>query len=495
MKSTSDFKCVKCNFTTKHRHVYDRHMARKISCVESEKEKIFLCSLCSTPFLTENIMLMHERTCADTLKCPICWEVFKSRTTRHRHIHKNQCTEAMRPVQEEEDSDSDTEVHTFKPPVKKAGQCVHCEKWATYNYSGKKRAYCASCRLPGMVDVQRKTCTECEATASHVLESSEGQKTYFCMKHKPVDSVPSKNRLVKTCAHKDCDKTPTYGLYSYTCALVCKDHVFPGMVEKRKICDLCDKSPVYGLPGCSASRCTEHNIAGYVRQPNKRCAEMTCSDLATHGYLPDDRRVCEFHAGKDMVNIVNRICKNCSIPSVVNHEDLCEYCTPSSSYRPLDKQRNVENFLREQLPEWFQEKYDVRIDRMVSSGCIKERPDFYFDFGHIIIVIEVDEHKHAQRPRICELSRMFDIGQACGGVPVFFIRFNPDAYMCTKKQVDLNVRMSELVKEMQDIRDNWTPEVADDDFSLSVSWCKYMYYDHDDRTIVRVEPELLDLSQ
>jgi hypothetical protein len=80
---------------------------------------------------------------------------------------------------------------------------------------------------------------------------------------------------------------------------------------------------------------------------------------------------------------------------------------------------------------------------------------------------------------------MFDIGQACGGVPVFFLRFNPDKYVCAKKQVDLQDRLEVLVNEMN-IRDNWVPEIKDDDTSLSVAWCKYMYYDNDD--VTRVEP-------
>jgi hypothetical protein len=78
----------------------------------------------------------------------------------------------------------------------------------------------------------------------------------------------------------------------------------------------------------------------------------------------------------------------------------------------------------------------------------------------VVIIVEVDEHQHMSRTHVCETSRMFDIGQACGGVPVFFLRFNPDKYVCAKKQVDLQDRLEVLVNEMQSIRDNWVPEIT-----------------------------------
>jgi hypothetical protein len=46
------------------------------------------------------------------------------------------------------------------PPGKKGGQCHECDKWASYNFPGMVRKYCADCRLPGMIDVRRTmSCT------------------------------------------------------------------------------------------------------------------------------------------------------------------------------------------------------------------------------------------------------------------------------------------------------------------------------------------------
>jgi hypothetical protein len=106
-----------------------------------------------------------------------------------------------------------------------------------------------------------------------------------------------------------------------------------------------------------------------------------------------------------------------------------------------------------------------------------------------MMVVEVDEHKHRGRAQACEDSRMFNVGQVVGGAPVMFLRINPDAYKSVGKNATLEERMQELVKEMDNIRDNWMPDVKNDTDELSMSWCMHMYYDGDDRTIKRVSPQ------
>ena len=42
------------------------------------------------------------------------------------------------------------------------------------------------------------------------------------------------------------------------------------------------------------------------------------------------------------------------------------------------------------------------------------------------------------------------------------------------------------MKEMDNIRDNWMPDVTKESDEMSMSWCMHMYYDGDDRTVRRV---------
>ena len=69
-------------------------------------------------------------------------------------------------------------------------------------------------------------------------------------------------------------------------------------------------------------------------------------------------------------------------------------------------------------------------DIMIDGGiCGKERPDRVYDFGDKIIILECDEHQHQERVCLCEQTRMVNIGQSFGGIPVYFIRWNPDDYI------------------------------------------------------------------
>jgi hypothetical protein len=66
---------------------------------------------------------------------------------------------------------------------------------------------------------------------------------------------------------------------------------------------------------------------------------------------------------------------------------------------------------------------------MIDGGaCGKERPDRIYDLGDKIIVLECDEHQHRDRACLCEQTRMVNIGQSFGGLPTYFIRWNPDDY-------------------------------------------------------------------
>jgi hypothetical protein len=68
-------------------------------------------------------------------------------------------------------------------------------------------------------------------------------------------------------------------------------------------------------------------------------------------------------------------------------------------------------------------------DCIVNQGiCGKERPDRVYELDDKIIILECDEHQHRDRDCICEQTRMINIGQGYGGLPVYFIRWNPDVY-------------------------------------------------------------------
>ncbi len=65
---------------------------------------------------------------------------------------------------------------------------------------------------------------------------------------------------------------------------------------------------------------------------------------------------------------------------------------------------------------------------MGGGACGLERPDFVFDHGTHVTVLEVDEHRHNSYAEACECARMVNLYRAFGGAAVRFVRYNPDEY-------------------------------------------------------------------
>jgi len=64
--------------------------------------------------------------------------------------------------------------------------------------------------------------------------------------------------------------------------------------------------------------------------------------------------------------------------------------------------------------------------------------DFRLDFTYFQVIIEVDENQHKTYGEACELTRLLEVVNAAGGIPLMIFRINPDKY----KQNDVNKNMS-----------------------------------------------------
>jgi hypothetical protein len=115
-------------------------------------------------------------------------------------------------------------VKKVKESMRQAkGLCHDCDKSATFNYKGEQREYCASCRLPGMVDVTVKLCIVCEKPANFCDDAKNG----FCADHAPPDCVFT----WVTCDIPGCDRAPKYGICEGAPLRACELHTVPGMVK------------------------------------------------------------------------------------------------------------------------------------------------------------------------------------------------------------------------------------------------------------------------
>lgn len=66
--------------------------------------------------------------------------------------------------------------------------------------------------------------------------------------------------------------------------------------------------------------------------------------------------------------------------------------------------------------------------QLTETACGRYRPDFVFEAPTHAVMVEVDEHQHARLGYACDAVRMLDIYNSFGGLPIVFVRFNPDEF-------------------------------------------------------------------
>jgi hypothetical protein len=141
-----------------------------------------------------------------------------------------------------------------------------------------------------------------------------------------------------------------------------------------------------------------------------------------------------------MINVVSTRCKTHLCDTIVHnrkkYDGYCLYCyihlfpnAPlSRNYKT--KETAVTTFIKKNNPE-----YDFQIDKKILDGCSKRRPDLLLDLGYQIIIIEIDENKHANYDCSCENKRIMEISQDLAHRPIVFIRFNPDSYEVNESEI------------------------------------------------------------
>jgi len=329
---------------------------------------------------------------------------------------------------------------------------------------GKGR-YCITHKEPGMTNVMAKQCEheDCETQPAYDVKGGKGR---FCGKHKSGEMI---NVRISRCSYDGCNTIPSFGNKKGE-ALFCIKHKTSEMTNvKAVLCEFagCPAQRNYGIPGHRVSRCFQHREVGMIRRSNAKCKD--CKEPALWGihHVP---RHCDVHKTSDDENLVERPCVSCSLPYILDNDDKCENCNPAAfATARLAKQ----NALMDSL--------DARglavdsTDKMVEGGaCGKERPDRIYDFSDKFVVLECDEHQHRERACDCEQTRMVNIGQSFGGIPVYFIRWNPDDYSpesSRKKPEDIAKRYKLVGDLLEDIREGKHA------LPVALVAALYLYYD------------------
>jgi hypothetical protein len=294
-----------------------------------------------------------------------------------------------------------------------------------YDFPGKSKTgrFCSVHKEKGMIDIRNKRCEyedyTCGKLATFGIDG--GEKTR-CKTHKTEDMIDVAQR--NFCEEEGCKIRPNFGVKGTREGRFCATHKKDGMVDvKSNLCvnDRCDTRAIYGKPGLTPTKCSRHRMAGMIRRSKSYC--LNCKEPAVWGanWVPNH---CELHKMEHEINLVERNCSSCNYLYILDSENRCENCNPASFARVhLAKQNALMAYLDNR--ELVGQSTDIVID---GGICGKDRPDRVYDFGDKYVVLECDEDQHKGRACECEQTRMINIGQSFGGVPVYFIRWNPDTY-------------------------------------------------------------------
>lgn len=365
-----------------------------------------------------------------------------------------------------------------------------CEKQPNYGFEGdKKTIYCLIHKSEEMINLRKKSCSyidesgPCKITPAY--GNSNDKVALYCKNHATSSMIDVINDYCISCSKK----IATFG-YPEQHAVSCAKCAQKGMINlsttKCNYVDVhgekCTITARFNLPGYPRIRCTTHRLSGFICDPRTRCKTKSCFNFARFGVYKAKPTHCSLHQEPGQTNIAERKCISCGLLNFLDLAGLCEYCnhgnpfpilpnttdadipttspfylshsqaassvpidTPSSlpsispspaspSTNPPSTHRNPklakQNLIQDLLHHHnlIPDSVDLPLDK---GECALYRPDFVF-YGqpnpYHLVILEVDEDQHSSYACDCEQQRMVNLFHAQGGMPIHFIRYNPDAY-------------------------------------------------------------------
>jgi hypothetical protein len=251
------------------------------------------------------------------------------------------------------------------------------------------------------------------------------------------------NLVNKKCRFTNCSSRPSYGN-----TLVGRNHCVNHF----------DKKSEWKITTCVKSNCK--SIAMWSKTGNYPF-EFCDNCVSTVENKDNDYK--SIHAGT---------CSMCNLTNLLLDSDkkCLLSCSDINKHRMKFSENSMKNMFIEQNFKFIN---DVRVD----ESCGKRRPDFVFDLGFGILIVENDEDQHKSRTCECEQKRMIEIHNDYGGLPVHFIRFNPDNYKeknnCDNEHLD--IRLAKLCSVLRTLINSCAQQFFERYKYLSVS---YLYYDN-----------------
>ena len=285
---------------------------------------------------------------------------------------------------------------------------------------GKQKSYCKECGGSGICEHgrQKQSCKECGG--SQICE--HGRQKQSC-KECGGSQICEHGKQKHACKECGGSQICEHGKFKQQC----KECGGSKICEHGKFKSQCKE--------CGGSAFCEHG------KFKSQCKECGGSAICKHGKFKSQckecggSQICEHDKYKSY-------CKECGGSALCN-SSWCEtignpkyegYCVACFVNNPENQNkstmRNYKTKEKDVVDRILQRftNFTWVADKKVKDGCSRRRPDLLLDMGSHIIIIEVDENKHADYDCSCEHKRLMELSQDLQHRPIVFIRFNPDDY-------------------------------------------------------------------
>jgi hypothetical protein len=365
----------------------------------------------------------------------------------------------------------------------KSPKCITCKiKVPNFNVVGETTGlYCSGCALPNMVDVKHPKCITCKIKRPNFNVAGETTGIY-CSGCALPNMVDVKHPKCITCKIK----VPSFNVVGETTGLYCSGCALPNMVDvTHPKCITCKTRASYGIPGTIPTTCVKHRTENMISKPRARCKKKNCKLFAVYGIRSPIH--CESHKNDNDINLIETRCKMCGLMDVCIDELCINVCSKSEQItyemrkRQKVKELRVFNILKGNYKE--PDEYNIHVSTK-CGGNNSEEKEMGYDFGTHKLYIEVDENQHKSYCELGELNRMKNIYMDDGGIPIIFLRYNPDNYTINGKKQDIPQKKREIelirwIKYYENIENSQGS-------CLSVH---YLYYsDKDNATLIKIDP-------
>lgn len=330
-----------------------------------------------------------------------------------------------------------------------------------------------------------------EATFGPVVEGK--LKRLYCKEHGDTYgnvNIVGKQAKVRQCEHIGCEIQPSFCMPGETTRRFCNEHkpnnavhniAAVGKTCKHEFDDgmRCMVQPINGFIDDERPRyCKKHRLEGMqnIIDRNRGCEIKNCSVIRANFGLPHDKKPsrCAAHRTNQMIDIVTPKCVGCGLFVVNTRKNYrCFYCSEGTASMRKNE-RTIFSVLEENFSE-YPFLWNCVFPQDTSCALAKYRPDFTFDRGSYYLIIECDEDAHSQYDITCERKRMYEITGGLG-LPVIFVRYNPDS------PCDRETKKRQLVSTVE----KYLTMNSEELFQKSTIIVHYLFYDSMNETSERI---------